>query len=112
MLWDFSIQTNHVIEARRPDMIIVEKKDKKCQIIDFAVPYDTRVDEKEKEKIQKYQELARELKKLWKKNVKVTPVIIGALGTTPSRLPILLKEIGINTKIVELQKTVLLHSES
>ena len=67
MLWDFSIQTNHVIEARRPDMIIVEKKDKKCEIIDFAVPYDTRVDEKEKEKIQKYQELARELKKLWNK---------------------------------------------
>ena len=44
--------------------------------------------------------------------MKVIPVIIGALGTTPSRLPILLKEIGINTKIVELQKTVLLHSES
>ena len=80
------------------------------QIIDFAVPYDTRVDEKEKEKIQKYQDLARELKKLWNKNVKVIPVTVGALGTTPSRLPKRLKEIGINTKIVELQKTVLLHS--
>ena len=110
ILWDFSIQTDHVIEARRPDMIIVEKKNNKCQIIDFAVPYDTRVDEKEKEKIQKYQDLARELKKLWNKNVKVIPVIVGALGTTPSRLPKRLKEIGINTKIVELQKTVLLHS--
>jgi len=91
-------------------MIIVEKKGNKCQIIDFAVPYDTRVDEKEKEKIQKYQDLARELKKLWNKNVKVIPVIIGALGTTPSRLRKRLKEIGINTKIVDLQKTVLLHS--
>jgi len=110
ILWDFSIQTDHVIEARRPDMIIVEKKGNKCQISDFPVPYDTRVDEKEKEKIQKYQDLARELKKLWNKNVKVIPVIIGALGTTPSRLRKRLKEIGINTKIVELQKTVLLHS--
>ena len=110
ILWDFSIQTDHVIEARRPDMIIVEKKSNKCQIIDFAVPYDTRVDEKEKEKIQKYQDLARELKKLWNKNVKVIPVIVGALGTTPSRLSKRLKEIGINTKIVELQKAVLLHS--
>ena len=26
ILWDFLIQTDHVIEARRPDMIIVEKK--------------------------------------------------------------------------------------
>ena len=67
-------------------MIIVEKKSNKYQIIDFAVPYDTRVDEKEKEKIQKYRDLARELKKLWNKNVKVIPVIIGALGATPSRL--------------------------
>ena len=87
ILWDFSIQTDHVIEARRPDMIIVEKKGNKCQIIDFAVPHNTRVDEKEKEKIQKYQDLSRELKKLWNKNMKVIPVIIGALGATPSRLP-------------------------
>ena len=32
-------------------MTIVKKKDNKCHIIDFAVPYDVRVDEKEKEKI-------------------------------------------------------------
>ena len=49
-LWDFSIQTDHVIEARRPDMIIVEKKNNKCQIIDFAVPFDTRVDEKKRKR--------------------------------------------------------------
>ena len=110
ILWDFSIQTDHVIKARRPDMIIVEKKNNKCQIIDFAVPFDTRVDEKEKEKIFKYQDLARELKKLWNKKVKVIPVIIGALGTAPKALPKRLKEIGIATRIVELQKTVLLQS--
>ena len=71
ILWDFPIQTDHVIEARRPDMIIVDKKNNKCQIIDFAVPFDTRVAAKEKEKIFKYQDLARELKKLWKKKLKL-----------------------------------------
>ena len=110
ILWDFSIQTDHVIEARRPDMIIVEKKNNKCQVVDFAVPFDTRVDEKEKEKIFKYQDLARELKKLWNKKVNVIPVVIGALGTAPKALPKRLKEIGIATRIVELQKTVLLQS--
>ena len=50
ILWDFSIQTDHVIESRRPDMIIVEKKNNKCQIIDFAVPFDTRVDEKKRKR--------------------------------------------------------------
>jgi len=58
------MQTDPVIEARRPDMIIVEKKGNKCQIIDFSVPYDTCADEKENEKIQKYQDWAKELKKL------------------------------------------------
>ena len=36
ILWDFSIQSNNVIETRRLDMIIVEKKNNKCQNIDFA----------------------------------------------------------------------------
>ena len=26
ILWDFSIQTGHVIEARRPDFVVVDKK--------------------------------------------------------------------------------------
>ena len=38
--WDFSIQTDHVIEARRPDLVVVDKKERSCKIIDFAVPGD------------------------------------------------------------------------
>ena len=30
ILWDFSIQTDHVIAARRPDLVVVEKKDRSC----------------------------------------------------------------------------------
>ena len=37
------VQTDHVIEARRPDMIVVDKVKKTCTIIDFAIPYDSRV---------------------------------------------------------------------
>ena len=57
ILWDFSIQTDHVIEARRPDLVVVDKKDRSCKIIDFAVPRDSRIEEKEKDKTEKYQEL-------------------------------------------------------
>ena len=39
ILWDFSIQTDHVKEARRPDLVVVDKKERSCKIIDFAVPY-------------------------------------------------------------------------
>ena len=37
ILWDFSIQTDHVIEPRRPDLVVVDKKERSCNIIDFAV---------------------------------------------------------------------------
>ena len=28
ILWDFSIRTDHVIEARRPDLVVVDKKER------------------------------------------------------------------------------------
>ena len=40
-------------------MIIIDKVKKVCQIVNFAVPYDTKVNTKEAEKIEKYQDLAR-----------------------------------------------------
>ena len=51
ILWDFSIQTDHFIEARRPDLAEVDKKERSCKIIDFAVAGDGRIEEKEKYKI-------------------------------------------------------------
>ena len=64
--WDFDIHTDHLILARRPDLIIINKKKKRiCKIVDFAVPADQRIRLKECEKKDKYLDLAMELKKLW-----------------------------------------------
>ena len=43
------MQTDHGIEVRRPDMIVTDKRNNICKIIDFAVPYDSRIDIKEME---------------------------------------------------------------
>ena len=107
---DFTLQTDHFITAGRPDMIFVDKEHYECQIIDFAIPYDTRVDDKEVEKIEKYLDLARELKKVWNMKVTVVPLVVGALGTPAKALEKRLKTIGIETKITELQKAVLIHT--
>ena len=40
LLWDFSIHTDHLISARRPDLISINKKKRTCKIVDFAVPAD------------------------------------------------------------------------
>ena len=62
--WDFNIQTDHLIPARRPNHIMINKKKRTYKIVDFAVPADHRIKLKECEKKDKYLDLARELKKL------------------------------------------------
>ena len=96
-MWDFSIQTDHVIEARRLDFAVVDKK-RTFKIIDFAVPGDSRIEDKEKEKIEKYQDLRRELKKIWNVRVKIIPLVVGSLGAIPKQLGNRLKETGITQK--------------
>ena len=39
---------------------------------DFSVPRYSRIEEKEKEKIEKYQDLRRKLQKMWNVRVKLT----------------------------------------
>ena len=63
LLWDFDIQTNYLISARRPDLIVINKKKRTCKIVNFAVQADHRIKLKESEKKDKYLDLARELKK-------------------------------------------------
>ena len=55
-LWDFDIQTDHLITARRPYLIVVNNKKKKrtCKIVYFA---DHRIKLKESEKKDKYLDL-------------------------------------------------------
>ena len=69
------------IPARRPDLIIINKKKRICKIVDFAVPADHRINLKECEKKDKYLDHARELKKLWNMKVTIVPIVIGAFGT-------------------------------
>ena len=78
------MQTDHHTEARRPEHIIVDKERNTCQIVDFAMPGDHRVEMKEKEKREKNQDLERELQIIWNKKVSVIPIVIGALGAVPS----------------------------
>ena len=110
ILWDFSIQTDHAIEARRTDLVVVDKKERSCKIIDFALPGDSRIDEKEKDKVEKYQDLGRELQKIWNVKVKITPSVIGSLGAIPKQFGNRLKQIGITVGTAQVQKTVLLRT--
>ena len=43
-----SIQTDHQLEHNRADLVVVDKQQAVCQIIDVDVPGDARVELKEK----------------------------------------------------------------
>ena len=57
LLWDFDIQTNHLITAKSTT------KKRICEIVDFGVSVDHKIKLKECEKKDKYLDLSRELKK-------------------------------------------------
>ena len=110
ILWDFEVQTDHVIKERRPDLVVVDKEKRICQIVDFAIPYDTKIMEREVDKITKYQDLGRELRRLWNMKTEIVPVVIGALGSMPKDLGHWLEVLEIKPRINDLQKSVILHS--
>ena len=87
LLWDMNIHRYHVIEARTPDIVVVNKKKRKCAIVDTAVPGDKRIGEKENEKVEKYQELKREIARMWNmRTVCVIPIVIRSLGKETKKL--------------------------
>ena len=44
-----TIQTD-IIEIRRPDIVRINKTKNECKIIDVACPFDSRIEEREKDK--------------------------------------------------------------
>ena len=99
MLWDFSIQTGNAIEGWRSDLVVVDKKTRTCKFSDFALFRDSRIEEKEKEKMEKYQDLRRELQKIWNVRMKIIPLVLGSLGPIPKQFGNRLKEAGITAEI-------------
>ena len=67
-----------------------------------------RVEEKEKDKTEKYQDLGRELQKIWDIKVKIIPLVVSSLGAIPKQFSNRLKQIDITAGTAQVQKTVLL----
>ena len=89
-------------------MVVVDKKERSCKIIDCTVPGDSRIEEKEKGKIEKYQDMGMELQKIWNDKVKIIALVVGSLGAIHKQFGNRLKQIGITAGTAQVQKTVLL----
>ena len=67
-----------------PDIAVAEKK--QVWLIVVAIPRDSKINQKEVEKITKYLDLKVEVERLWEKKATVVLVVIGAPGEMPRDL--------------------------
>ena len=89
-------------------MIIIILLIRDCRIGDCTTG-DCRICENEIEKIEKYQNLKRELKRLWLlKKVEVVPAVVGVLGSTSKGSSGWMDTLGIKLNVGMVQKSVLL----
>ena len=89
LLWDFNIQTDHLIPA---------------------VPADHRINLKECEKKDKYLDPLRELKKLWNMKVTIVPIVIGTFGAITKGLLKGLEDLAVGGRVETIQMTALLRT--
>ena len=104
-----NIQSDNVILERRPNIAIANKMEKTAIIIDVAIPGDKQIIHKEKDKIEKYQNLKREIQWLWNlKKIDVISVMLWTLGSITKNFEKYRDNIGFKVDLHTVQKTTLL----
>ena len=80
--WDITVYTDKKLNHNRLIITVVRKDTQEWTLIDIAVPADQNIISTEEEKVDRYQDLAFEIKRIHRTSkVTVIPVVIGALGT-------------------------------
>ena len=110
ILWDMPVMTDCQINADRPDIIIRNKTEKTCTLIDISIPSDKNTSVKTLEKLSKYKDLEIEISRMWKVRSNTIPVVVGALGILPKSSDIYLTQLPCTLSKYELQKITLLGS--
>ena len=82
-----------VLKANRPDIVVCDKEKKTCLLLDVAIPCDINTSLKTYEKLSKYKDFDIELSKSWKLQVKMIPIIFGALCVINKSVKKYLKEV-------------------
>ena len=59
ILWDFEMQMGHLVQARKPNVVLIKKKKRTCHLVDFAVPEDHKLKVKEGKNMDEYLDLAK-----------------------------------------------------
>jgi hypothetical protein len=108
MLWNQAVHTDREVTADRSDIIIKNKKEKTCTLMDVAIPTDRNVVQEESEKKLKYKSLCIEIHRMWDLKCTIIPVIIGATGIVTRSLRKNLEAVPGKNSIDSLRKAAIL----
>ena len=110
LLRDVDIQTDHLILARRPDLIIINKKKKKENLQNCRLCCPGRPQNKTWKNVKSEistSTLLKNWKKLWNMKVTIIPVVIGAFGTVTKGLFKGLEDFEVGGRVETIQTTAL-----
>ena len=89
---------------------MIDREENTWYIVDFVIPMDYHVEEKEEEKTDKYMDLAAEVRRQSREKTVILPIVLGALRTVSAKLSEMLKKLDIEDIIGSLQTVVLISS--
>jgi len=107
-LWNHAVHTDTEVTANRPDIIIKNKKERTCTLIDVAIPADRNVAQKEAEKTLKSKSLGTAMQRMWNMKCTIIPAITGATGIVTRSLRKNSEDTPGKYSIDSLQKTAIL----
>ena len=110
MTWDHPVLTDRMVGANRPDIVLVDKLNKKAFFIDITIPYDENICKAEQDKIQKYFDLSYEYAQIWHiERPAIIPIVISTNGVIPKTLKTHLITLNLNVWLEGyIQKAVIL----
>lgn len=109
LYWDRPILTDNRIAANRPDIVLILKSSKKCYLIDIAVPLSNNAVKSFATKINKYQELAWEIKEMWHlQTAVILPIVVSATGIVIKHSTKNLEELKIHHCLKQIVKSITL----
>ena len=96
--WNLYISTVQKVPYNKPDLVIWNTKEKRCNIVEFSCPADINITKKEEEKLSAYVPLVRNLQIMNPNyHYKIILIVVGALRSIPKSLNGYLCQLGFNS---------------
>lgn len=110
LYWDHPLITDRSILHNRPDIVILDKKEKTATIIDITVPADDNAEKAYTEKVVKYHDLAFELKEIHQlTRTSILPLVITTNGLVEMHLTQHTAQLGLDENLIDVaQREVIL----